>query len=131
MAELLLGAAWRQPPLSMRGQRGDVDLCGQGCTAPAPASCPAPGSLLAKVALLHPEEVMGNTQPSRRNGPAHGERLEELKLPGLGSHSAGRRGDDGVVRTAWGVQGPGREQGHRARLGEMPRNGKTGYLKEG
>ena len=156
MAALLFGAAWQQLPLSVRGQRGGMGLCSRERTGslgrcvlrgdaaaqgpsvgsvdrPQPwplahTPCLALGSVLARVALLHPRKIMGSTHPSSCNRLTHEERFKELNLSGLASHSCEGRGDERTVCAAWRVQAPGREQGHFARLGVMPRKGKTGWI---
>lgn len=153
MAALLLGAPWWQLPLSVRGGKdlrswertgsagkmvlrrdaaahgpsvGSVDQPQPWPLARIP--CLAPGSDLARVALLHPKKIMGSTHPSRRNRLTHEERFRELNLSGLASHSCEGRGDERMVCAAWRVQTAGREQGHFARLGVMPRKGETGWI---
>lgn len=125
---------------SVRGRLGSCvlrgDAAAQGpsmdsvdqpqCWPLACAPCLALGSVLIKVALLHSKKVTGSTHPSHHNRLTHEERFEELS--GLASHGCGRRGDERMVRTAWRVQGPGREQGYFARLGVMPGKGKTGWI---
>jgi len=94
----------------------------------ARTACLAPGLVPARVALLCPGKVTESAHPSCCNGLTHQERFKGLNLSGLVRHSSEGRGDERMVCTAWRVQGPGREQGHFARLGVMPRKGKTGRI---